>query len=91
MATIKIYPPQQLPAEGVTDVQFKIWSEELEVYLDIDDRFQKFLPGGRYDNWLAAESNPDRLTVAKAPDKDDDLPKFAYVKIMTSYSKVSIS
>ena len=76
MATIKIYPPQQLPAEGVTDVQFKIWTEELEVYLDIDDRFQKFLPGGRYDNWLAAESNPDRLITAKAPDRDDDLPKF---------------
>ena len=76
MATIKIYPPQQLPAEGVTDVQFKIWTEELEVYLDIDDRFQKFLPGGRYENWQAAESFPDRLATATAPDKNEDLPKF---------------
>ena len=25
MSSIKIFPPNQLPAEGVTDVQFKIW------------------------------------------------------------------
>ena len=46
MATIKFYPPKQLPSEGVSDSAFNIWVEETEVYLDLDPRFQKFLPGG---------------------------------------------
>ena len=57
MSGIKIYPPNQLPAEGVSDVQFKIWKEELEVYLETEDKFEKFMSGGRYEDWLPAESN----------------------------------
>lgn len=56
MTTIKIYPPKQLPSEGVSEPAFNIWREELEVYLEIDNRFQKFLPGGDYQTWEAAES-----------------------------------
>ena len=68
MTTIKIFPPSQLPAEGVTDVQFNIWKEELEVYLDIDPRFQKFLPGGIYHEWEPAENDENRIVEFKAPD-----------------------
>lgn len=74
MSTIKIYPPTQLPAEGVTDVQFKIWKEELEVYLEIEEKFRKFLPGGRYQTWTSAEINEDRVTAAITPDTEAKLP-----------------
>ena len=76
MATIKIYPPNQLPAEGVSDVQFNIWKEELEVYLEIDSRFQKFLPGGKYDNWLPAETWEHRIDQIKEGDNEDNLPTY---------------
>ena len=75
MSSIKIYPPNQLPSEGVTDVQFAIWKEELEVYLEIEDKFQKFLPGGRYATWTAAETNEERITRPKSPDLEEHLPK----------------
>lgn len=74
MSSIKIYPPQQLPNEGVTDVQFSIWREELEVYLECENKFRKFLPGGTYDNWKAAEENEKRIISHKAPDTADSLP-----------------
>ena len=75
MSGIKIYPPNQLPAEGVTDVQFKIWQEELEVYLETEDKFEVFLPGGRYDTWMSAESFEGRIENAKTPDTAEELLK----------------
>lgn len=74
MSSIKIYPPNQLPAEGLTDTQFEIWKEELEVYLEIEEKFRKFLPGGRYQNWSAAEENEHRIEVNIAPDTPEKLP-----------------
>ena len=77
MATIKFYPPKQLPSEGVSDSAFNIWVEETEVYLDLDPRFQKFLPGGRYENWESAESNPDRIKTLSLPeDAEGDIKQF---------------
>ena len=68
MSTIKIYPPRQLPNEGVSEVAFEIWKEELEIYLDIDDRFIKFLPKGKYDKWEPAETYADRIKQLKPED-----------------------
>ena len=75
MSGIKIYPPNQLPAEGVSDVQFKIWKEELEVYLETEDKFEKFMAGGRYEDWQPAENNENRIATPKGPDEEADLPK----------------
>ena len=75
MSGIKIYPPNQLPAEGVSDVQFKIWKEELEVYLETEDKFEKFMSGGRYEDWQPAENNENRIATPKGPDQEADLPK----------------
>ena len=33
MPSIKIYPPAQLPDKDISETQFNIWREELEVYL----------------------------------------------------------
>ena len=71
MATIKIYPPKQLPIEGVSESAFNIWKEELEIYIDLDSRFQKFLPGGRYETWEAAETCSDRIRIPKPEDVDN--------------------
>ena len=57
MSGIKIYPPSQQPAEKISDVQFDIWKEELEIYLEQEPKFEKFLPNGRYAQWTAAEVN----------------------------------
>jgi hypothetical protein len=74
MSSIKIYPPAQLPNEGVTDTQFSIWKEELEIYLECETKFRKFLPNGKYQNWIAAEENEKRILVAITPDTAESLP-----------------
>ena len=68
MATIKVYPPSQLPDRGVSEKQFKIWIEELEVYLSQVYRKNVFLDGGAYAMWQSQEDNPDRLTKVKGED-----------------------
>ena len=73
MATIKIYPPNQLPPDGVTDVQFEIWRHELEVCLDVDPKFQKFLTDGKYSTWIPAEQNELRIIAPVLPDTADML------------------
>ena len=63
--SIKIYPPSQLPDKGVSETQFNIWTEELEVYLTQDDNFSVFLPDGDYAEWFSQETNPDRIVAIK--------------------------
>ena len=75
MSGIKIYPPNQLPAEGISDAQFRVWKEELEVYLETEEKFDKFLPGGRYAEWEAAEVNENRIETPKDPDTEQHLIK----------------
>ena len=75
MPGIKIYPPNQLPSEGVTDDQFQIWKEELEVYLETESKFERYMPGGRYEKWQAAENLEGRIAAVIAPDKYAELTK----------------
>jgi hypothetical protein len=74
MPPIKIYPPAKLPEKGVTDLLFNVWTQELEIYLMQDERFIPFLPGGRYDTWVAADVNPAMIERAAAPDNAAELP-----------------
>ena len=64
MPAIKIYPPDPLPQEKVSDAQFNIWKNKLEVYLNREKSYRKFLPGGQYSTWIAAEQNELRITTA---------------------------
>ena len=59
--TIKIYPPSQLPDRGVSETQFAIWCEELQVYLAQEPEFGQFLSDGKYPTWQSLESNPNRI------------------------------
>ena len=61
MPTIKIYPPSQLPERNLTETQFSIWKEELEVYLSQEKSFKIFLPGQPYETWESAEAYNDRI------------------------------
>ena len=71
MPTIKIYPPAKLPDRGVTETQFAIWCEELEVYLAQENNFAQFLQDGRYSTWISKEVNPDRIVELNAEDLAD--------------------
>ena len=51
MPQIKVYPPTPLPDRGVSETQFKIWIEELEVYLSQEEKFRVFLEGEAYSEW----------------------------------------
>ena len=68
MPSIKVYPPNQLPDRGVSETQFNIWIEELEVYLSQEPDYRVFLTGETYADWEAAENNPDRLANVKGED-----------------------
>ena len=68
MTQIKVYPPTQLPDRGVSETQFKIWLEELEVYLSQEEKFQVFLEGGDYALWESQEENSNRITELKGAD-----------------------
>ena len=68
MPSLKIYPPSQLPDRGVTETQFNIWQEELEVYLMQEKDYAVFLQDGSYATWESLESNKDRIPALKAED-----------------------
>ena len=68
-ATIKIYPPSPLPDRNVTETQFSIWTEELEVYLSQEKDFAYFLPGGPYETWLSFENDRERIKQIKDENK----------------------
>ena len=71
MPSIKIYPPNQLPDRNVTETQFSIWAEELEVYLSQEEDFAQFLPEGIYSTWQSKETNPDRIAQLHNEDMPD--------------------
>ena len=55
MPTIKIRPPDRLPPTEVSMSQFKTWKTSLEIYLKQEANYRRFLPGGDYQTWKAAE------------------------------------
>ena len=59
MPSLKIYPPTQLPDRNVTETQFNIWQEELEVYLMQEKDYAIFLKDGAYDTWESLETNKE--------------------------------
>ena len=69
MPTIKIYPPSQLPDRDVSETQFNIWVEELEVYLSQEKNYEVFLKGGLYESWESFENNENRIPEVKPDDQ----------------------
>ena len=71
---MKIRYPDKLQQEGLTETQFSFWKDKLIVYLETEALFRKFLPGGTYENWIAAEKNDLRIITHVAPDTAESLP-----------------
>ena len=73
MPTIKIYPPSQLPDRNVSETEFNIWKEELEVYLSQEESFQQFLEDGKYESWKKQEEaiNGNRITDLVTAERQD--------------------
>ena len=72
MSGIKIRLPEKLPSEGLTQVKFKIWKSMTITYLQQSTDYQRFLPGGPYENWLAADENQHRIEALHNTDRDED-------------------
>ena len=68
----KVELPNQLPASGLTRVQFKTWKEALTVYLKQNEDFLVFLPGGIYSTWSKTEDNNERIDKLDITDKEED-------------------
>ena len=67
----KVEVPSKLPEADLSRVQFKAWKEAMVVYLKQNEDFLPFLPGGKYDTWIAAEDNPNRIVTLA----DGDAPR----------------
>ena len=57
----KVVIPNQLPASGLTRVQFKAWKEAMIVYLKQNEDFYIFFPGEMYATWTKAEELSNRI------------------------------
>ena len=68
MPSLKIYPPARLPNSNVTETQFSMWREEIEVYLSQEADYKIFLPEKTYATWESFEQNPLRIPELKARD-----------------------
>ena len=69
MPSLKIYPPTRLPNDDVTETQFCMWKEEMEVYLSQEPDFKIFLPSKAYGEWTCYEENPQRIPSLKNEDR----------------------
>ena len=69
MPQVKVFPPDQLPATGVSETKFDIWYDQLLNYLEQEDDYALFMDGGAYDTWEAAEEYPDRIRRVVDPDR----------------------
>ena len=74
MSKIKISKPERLPRDGITDVDFQTWKNELINYLNQDDSFELFTARGFYSTWTAAEVDEHRIATPAGQDTDADLP-----------------
>ena len=70
MPVAKIHPPEKLPVRGLTDHQFQIWKIQLRAWLYSDEALGHFLPDGRYANWQAEETTPQKIQQLAEPDTE---------------------
>ena len=72
---IKIKPPDPLPRGKIMEIKFNMWKNKLEVYLNTEEEFEPFMPGGKYSTWTAAERYEDRIQTAVGEDTEAQLTK----------------
>ena len=70
---LKLNQPKELPAEGLTSVQFKPWKNHLINFLQQDMDNYRFLPGGDYQTWNAATDVENKQRITTLVEADEDL------------------
>ena len=70
---LKLNQPKELPAEGLTSAQFKPWQNHLTNFLQQDVNNYRFLPGGDYQVWKAANEVESNLRIEELHVNDEDL------------------
>jgi hypothetical protein len=70
MSHLKLRAPDQLPAHGLTLLQFKPWKNHLRNYLRQDADSSLFFPGKLYATWRPQEDHEDRIAALHAQDPD---------------------
>ena len=70
---LKLLQPKELPETGVTISQFKPWVNHMRNFLQQDVENNRFLPGGDYETWKAANksANGKRIIAVHADDEDN--------------------
>ena len=70
---LKLLQPKELPETGVTISQFKPWVNHMRNFLQQDVENNRFLPGGEYETWKAANesANGKRIIAVHADDEDN--------------------
>ena len=82
MPSIKVLPPERLPEGELTEQDFQTYKTELEVFLQLEDKFHPFFPGGAYQEWKAGENGEDRLTEVGRVGEVDDTPAKLVIRNM---------
>ena len=80
--SIKVLPPERLPEGELTEQDFQTYQTELEVFLQLDEKFHPFFPGGAYESWEAGENGGERLTQARRVGEVDDTPQKLVIRNM---------
>ena len=70
METIKISPPNKLPNKNLSVALFRVWKEELEVYLAQDSGLAVFMTNGAYSTWEPAAVYSDRIRKPEGTDRN---------------------
>ena len=69
---LKLLQPKELPETGVTISQFKPWVNHLRNFLQQDVENNRFLPGGEYETWKAANESANGKRIIEIHDDDED-------------------
>ncbi len=70
---IRVEPPNQLPSNGLTSIQYKQWKVALKIFLQQTAEYREFFPGGLYPTWTPLEDNPNRITKLNDSDKPEGI------------------
>ena len=69
MTSIKVLAPTRLQEGKLSEAAFQIFTTELEVYLEVDTKYEIFMQDGRYSRWKSQEEFRDRIETLHADDR----------------------
>ena len=61
MTSIKVHAPTRLEEGKLSEAKFQIFKTELEVFLEVDPKYEIFMQDGKYHEWRSFEDFKDRI------------------------------